>query len=182
MRPPSLSKVRSTFLSAGQHWMAEDGFKASVRWASVLFTQASCGPLSDLNGEPCWYSVINHARYENWEDGSEEAEEDSDNDEVWNSPYTTFCGFRRAFLCPPSAPLPPQSSHLDVALLGSALPQKPQLTAEVSQCLFDPLHLWKAPELPHSLIAVDLNKATSQRVPETAAESAFLKCETLWPT
>lgn len=165
-------------------WATLDGFKASVRWASVLLIQASCGPLSDLNGEPCWYSVINYARYENWEDSSEEAEEDSDTDEVRNGPYTTFCGFRRAFLCPPSAPLPPQSNHLDLALLGLALPQKPRLTAEVSQCFFDPLHLWNAPrsELPRSLIAVDLNKTISQRVPETAAESTFLKYETLWPT
>lgn len=148
-----------------------------------MLTRAYCGPLSDLNGEPYRYGGINYARYENWEDSSEEAEED-DNDDDWNSPYTTFCGFRRAFLCPPSASLPPLNSHLDVTLLGFALPQKPQLTAEVSQRSFDPLHLWKAPksQLPHSLVALDLNKATSQRVPETAAESTLLKCETLWPT
>uniref|UniRef100_A0A8C6Y4F1 Tetratricopeptide repeat domain 31 n=1 Tax=Naja naja TaxID=35670 RepID=A0A8C6Y4F1_NAJNA len=87
-------------------------------------------PCPYLDEEPYWYSEVNYARYEILEDISEETEEDSDNDEVQNGPYTTFCGFRRAFLYPPSVPLPPQSSNLDLALLGLALPQKPQLTAE----------------------------------------------------
>ncbi|XP_070805225.1 tetratricopeptide repeat protein 31 [Pituophis catenifer annectens] len=104
----------------------EEGERSVRRWRRGQ-------PCPYLNGEPCWYSVINYARYENWEDSSEEVEEDSDNDEVRNSPYTTFCGFRRAFLCPPSAPLPPQSNHLDLALLGLALPQKPPLTAEEAE-------------------------------------------------
>lgn len=128
--------------------MAEDCFKSSVYWVSVLLTQASCGPLSDLNQEPWGYHVINYyAGYETWEDSSEDAEDGSDNDDVQHDGYTTFCGFRRAFLCPPSAPLPPRSSNLDVAVLGLAFPQKQQLTAEVSQCLFATLHLWKLPGL-----------------------------------
>ncbi|XP_026572986.1 tetratricopeptide repeat protein 31 [Pseudonaja textilis] len=87
----------------------------------------------DLNEELYWRRMINYARYEILEDIIEEAEEDSDNDEVQNGPYTTFSGFQRAFLSPPSFPLPPQSSNLDLALLGSALPQKPQLTAEEAE-------------------------------------------------
>uniref|UniRef100_A0A8C6Y4Z3 Tetratricopeptide repeat domain 31 n=1 Tax=Naja naja TaxID=35670 RepID=A0A8C6Y4Z3_NAJNA len=90
-------------------------------------------PCPYLDEEPYWYSEVNYARYEILEDISEETEEDSDNDEVQNGPYTTFCGFRRAFLYPPSVPLPPQSSNLDLALLGLALPQKPQLTAEEAE-------------------------------------------------
>ncbi|XP_032079693.1 tetratricopeptide repeat protein 31 isoform X2 [Thamnophis elegans] len=86
-----------------------------------------------LNGEPYWYSVINYATYEDWEDSSEEAEENDDSEEVQDGPYTTFCGFRSAFLCPPSASLPPLSSRLDVTLLGFTLPQKPQLTAEEAE-------------------------------------------------
>ncbi|XP_029140993.1 tetratricopeptide repeat protein 31 [Protobothrops mucrosquamatus] len=86
-----------------------------------------------LNQEPCWYCVINSAGYETWEDSSEDAEESSDNDDVPHNRYTTFCGFRRAFLCPPSASLPPRSSNLDVAVLGLALPQKQQLTAEEAE-------------------------------------------------
>uniref|UniRef100_A0A8C5SGB7 Tetratricopeptide repeat domain 31 n=1 Tax=Laticauda laticaudata TaxID=8630 RepID=A0A8C5SGB7_LATLA len=90
-------------------------------------------PCPYLNEEPYWYSMINYARYEILEDIIEEAEEDSDNDDIQNGPYTTFSGFQRAFLCPPSVPLPPQSSNLDLALLGLALPQKPQLTAEEAE-------------------------------------------------
>ncbi|XP_013909051.1 PREDICTED: tetratricopeptide repeat protein 31 isoform X2 [Thamnophis sirtalis] len=90
-------------------------------------------PYPYLNAEPYWYSVINYATYEDWEDSSEEAEENDDSEEAQDGPYATFCGFQRAFLCPPSASLPPLSSRLDVTLLGFALPQKPQLTAEEAE-------------------------------------------------
>ncbi|XP_039189793.1 tetratricopeptide repeat protein 31 isoform X3 [Crotalus tigris] len=86
-----------------------------------------------FNREPCWYCVINYSGYETWEDSSEEAEESSDDDDILHNHYTTFCGFRRAFLCPPSASLPPRSSNLDLAVLGLALPQKQQLTAEEAE-------------------------------------------------
>ncbi|XP_063166831.1 tetratricopeptide repeat protein 31 [Candoia aspera] len=90
----------------------------------------------DMNGEPCWYWGDDYSWYENWEDCSEEAEEEEDDNndkEVQNTSHTTFCGFRRSFLCQPSALLPPQSSSQDFALLDLALPQKQQLTAEEAE-------------------------------------------------
>ncbi|KAM3831515.1 tetratricopeptide repeat protein 31 isoform 2-T2 [Vipera latastei] len=91
-------------------------------------------PCPYLNREPWGYHVVNYyAGYETWEDSSEDAEEGSDNDDIQRNGHTTFCGFRRAFLCPPSAPLPPRSSNLDVAVLGLAFPQKQQLTAEEAE-------------------------------------------------
>ncbi|KAM6441147.1 tetratricopeptide repeat protein 31 isoform 2-T2 [Liasis olivaceus] len=116
-------------LVAGEGEGEEEAAAAYARhWARAQLGQRC----PDVNGEPCWYCVDDYSWYENWEDCSEEAEEEEDdNDErVQKASHTTFCGFRRSFLCQPSAPLPPHGTSQDFALLDLALPQKQQLTAE----------------------------------------------------
>ncbi|KAM6441148.1 tetratricopeptide repeat protein 31 isoform 3-T3 [Liasis olivaceus] len=119
-------------LVAGEGEGEEEAAAAYARhWARAQLGQRC----PDVNGEPCWYCVDDYSWYENWEDCSEEAEEEEDdNDErVQKASHTTFCGFRRSFLCQPSAPLPPHGTSQDFALLDLALPQKQQLTAEEAE-------------------------------------------------
>ncbi|XP_053110556.1 tetratricopeptide repeat protein 31 [Hemicordylus capensis] len=108
----------------------------------------------DLNGEPCWYCEEEEGdryfNYEDWEGSSEEAaeeeEEDEDNQEEKvataaagagrSASPATFCGFKRSFLCKPSAapaPASSSSSSPDCPLLGIAVPLRQQLTAEEAQ-------------------------------------------------
>ncbi|XP_062991909.1 tetratricopeptide repeat protein 31 isoform X2 [Elgaria multicarinata webbii] len=86
----------------------------------------------DIDGEPCWHCEDDFYGYEAWVRYSGELEEEVEQQAHAVSP-ATFCGFKKSFLCKPSAPAPPASNRQDCPLLGIALPQKQRLTAEEAE-------------------------------------------------
>ncbi|XP_033017058.1 tetratricopeptide repeat protein 31 isoform X3 [Lacerta agilis] len=82
---------------------------------------------SDVDDRPCWFCEANDDYSDDdWGSDEEELEEER----AQNASPATFCGFKKSFLCKPSAFAPPASSSQDSPLLGISLPRKQQLTAE----------------------------------------------------
>ncbi|XP_034992662.2 tetratricopeptide repeat protein 31 isoform X1 [Zootoca vivipara] len=84
---------------------------------------------SDVDDRPCWFceaSASEDYSDDDWGSDEEELEEER----AQNGSPATFCGFKKSFLCKPSAFAPPASGSQDSPLLGISLPRKQQLTAE----------------------------------------------------
>ncbi|CAI5785022.1 repeat 31 isoform X1 [Podarcis lilfordi] len=81
---------------------------------------------ADVDNRPCWFCANDDYSDDDWGSDEEELEEER----AQNTSPATFCGFKKSFLCKPSAFALPASSKKDSPLLGISLPQKQQLTAE----------------------------------------------------